>query len=212
MPDAIIVTLQLLLKERDMYMIDKSKYKAQLTDQKSFISKTDYAKKSERLNKIITELEKMIDAIDKQIEALINKDDTLSRQHKLLLSVEGVGKNIATKMIVETNGFRNFTDGGSFCCHVGLAPFEYRSGSSIRSKRKVSQKANKDIKKILHLGALSAVRIKNSELKSYYHRKVAEGKNKMSVLNAVRGKIVLRMFAVIKNDKLYEKRPVLCSA
>ncbi|KAA6319182.1 hypothetical protein EZS27_030895, partial [termite gut metagenome] len=39
----------------------------------------------------------------------------------------------------------------------------------------------------------------------YYFKKVAEGKNKMSVLNAVRAKPVYRMFAVIRNNKFYEK-------
>ena len=36
-------------------------------------------------------------------------------------------------------------------------------------------------------------------------KKVAEGKNKMSVINAVRNKLVLRMFAVIREDRLYER-------
>jgi len=49
------------------------------------------------------------------------------------------------------------------------------------------------------------MRKKDGELREYYLRKVAEGKNKMSVLNAIRGKIVLRIFAVIKNNRLYEK-------
>ena len=62
------------------------------------------------------------------------------------------------------------------------------------------------------MGAISVIRIKDSELKDYYNRKVSEGKNKMSILNAIRAKIVLRMFAVIRNDKLYEKRSVLCIA
>jgi hypothetical protein len=43
------------------------------------------------------------------------------------------------------------------------------------------------------------------ELHDYYERKVAEGKNKMLILNAVRAKLVYRMFAVIKNDVPYEK-------
>jgi hypothetical protein len=34
---------------------------------------------------------------------------------------------------------------------------------------------------------------------------VGEGKNKMAVLNAIRAKLVLRMFAVVKNNKFYEK-------
>lgn len=43
----------------------------------------------------------------------------------------------------------------------------------------------------------------NGELGQYYNRKVAEGKNKMTVLNAIRAKLVLRMFAVIKNEQIY---------
>jgi len=39
-------------------------------------------------------------------------------------------------------------------------------------------------------------------------RKVAEGKNKMSVLNAIRGKLILRMFAVIRDNRMYEKEYV----
>ncbi|OAV66287.1 hypothetical protein Barb6XT_02015 [Bacteroidales bacterium Barb6XT] len=38
------------------------------------------------------------------------------------------------------------------------------------------------------------------ELHEYYERKVAEGKNKMSILNAFRVKLVHRMFAVIRNN------------
>ena len=50
---------------------------------------------------------------------------------------------------------------------------------------------------------MSAIRLKN-DLKIYYERKVAEGKNKMSVLNAVRNKIIHRIFAVIKSQIPYK--------
>ncbi|KAA6331736.1 hypothetical protein EZS27_019694 [termite gut metagenome] len=43
------------------------------------------------------------------------------------------------------------------------------------------------------------------ELHENYLKKVSEGKNKMSVLNAVRAKLVHRMFAVIRNNKFYEQ-------
>jgi hypothetical protein len=39
------------------------------------------------------------------------------------------------------------------------------------------------------------------ELKQYYQRKVAEGKNKMSVVNAVRNKLILRIFAVLRDNR-----------
>ncbi|KAA6305861.1 hypothetical protein EZS27_042485 [termite gut metagenome] len=55
------------------------------------------------------------------------------------------------------------------------------------------------------MGALAAATRMEGELHEYYMKKVSEGKNKMSVLNAVRAKLVQRMFAVIRNNKVYEK-------
>jgi len=56
--------------------------------------------------------------------------------------------------------------------------------------------------------AISVATRKNGEMSEYYNRKVAEGKNKMSYLNAVRAKLVYRMFAVIRNNKIYEKKNI----
>jgi len=206
LPQKNIESLKQLISERDMYMSDKGKYQGQLTDQKRFMSKDDYRKKSKRLDRQINELNISITEIEQEIEQLIDGDEILKRQHELLTSIDGIGKKVAVKMIVETNAFRDFDNGRQFCCHAGVAPFRYDSGSSVRSRNKVSNKADKSIKSLLHLAALVvATRLKEGELREYYLRKVAEGKNKMSVLNAVRAKLVLRMFAVIKNNNFYEK-------
>ena len=54
---------------------------------------------------------------------------------------------------------------------------------------------------------MSAIRLDN-DLAIYFKRKVAQGKNKMSVLNAVRNKIIHIVFALIKNQNLYQNRLV----
>ncbi len=51
------------------------------------------------------------------------------------------------------------------------------------------------LKKLLHLCAMSAIQ-NDKEMKAYFERKTAEGKNKMSVINAVRNKLIHRVFAV----------------
>lgn len=51
---------------------------------------------------------------------------------------------------------------------------------------------------------MSAIQIKG-ELQDYYKRKVAEGKNKMLVLNAVRNKLIHRMYAVVERGEKYDK-------
>ncbi|KAA6331581.1 hypothetical protein EZS27_019820 [termite gut metagenome] len=120
------------------------------------MDKEDYERKSRRLTTLIEGLNESIEQVEKEIRELIESDPTLSRQLKLLCSVDGVGERTAVKMIVETNAFRDFTDARKFCCHAGVAPFSYTSGSSIHSRNQVSQRADKNIKSLLHMGALTA--------------------------------------------------------
>lgn len=202
-PTISVESIKLLTTELNMLCVDRAKYQAQLSDQKEYMPDNVYKLKSKRLSLLIKELNKAIVNIEAEIEDIIAKDALLSHQMKLLLSIEGIGKKTSLKMILETQGFTRFTDSRKFCCHAGVAPFSYSSGSSQHSKNRVSHRANKSIKSLLHLAALSAIQNKNSALRVYYDRKVAEGKNKMSVLNAIRAKLVARMFAVIKNNELY---------
>jgi len=75
--------------------------------------------------------------------------------------------------------------------------------TSVRGRTRVSKMANMNMKKLLHLGAMSAIQC-SEELKTFYNRKVDQGKNKMSVLNAVRNKLISRIFACIKNNRMYQ--------
>ena len=61
----------------------------------------------------------------------------------------------------------------------------------------MSHIANKKMKSLLNMAALSAKKC-DTEIKAYSERKIAEGKNKMSVMNAIRCKIISRAFAVIE--------------
>lgn len=210
LPQKELVTMKALVSERDMYVSDKRKYRGQLTDQKRFMDPEDYANKSARMERVLQGLDKAIAEIEDKIHDLIDGNQTLKRQYELLLSIDGIGDKTAVKMIIETNGFCDFDNPRKFCCHAGVAPFGYYSGTSVRSRSKVSQRADKSIKALLHMAALSVATRMKGELHEYYMRKVAEGKNKMSVLNAVRAKLVLRMFAVIKNDTFYEKQYEFC--
>ena len=87
------------------------------------------------------------------------------------------------------------------------APVRYRSGTSIRGKTRVSHQARKRLKSLFHLGAMSVIR-GPGELQDYYQRKVAEGKNKMLVLNAIRNKLIHRVYAVVRQGKKYDKNYV----
>lgn len=141
--------------------------------------------------------------MDAAIAALIAGDAQLARQSERLSSVPGIGPVTVAEVLLTTQGFTTSTDAKKYACYAGVVPFE-RSSGQRRGRPQVSHQANKRVKQLLHLAALSAVRY-CAELKAYYERKVAEGKSKMLVLNNVRNKLVHRMFACVQQDRNYDK-------
>ena len=154
--------------------------------------------------KSITTMEKAVKSIEKEIDQLIQKDEQLKKMFDLMISITGVGPVVAINMIVLTDEFKKFEGPKQFSCYSGVAPFEHSSGSSIRGRSRVSHLANKKIKTLLHLAAMAAINAKG-ELRDYYQRKIAAGKNKMSIINAIRNKIVHRIFAVINRGTAFQK-------
>ncbi len=195
--------LKQLEAERTLYLIDKCKYEAQLKDQKDYMDAEVFKYKSKRLKKQIALLQESIDEINMQMQKIVDSSDELRHQMELLMSIPGVGPILALNMIIYTQGFKRFESKRQFCCYAGVAPFQYTSGSSQHSKKKVSNRANKYIKQLLHMSAMGIIAHKKGELYDYYLRKVDEGKNKMTVINAMRAKLIARMFAVIKKDTYY---------
>ena len=206
-PDQEIEKLKQLEAERSLYVVDLAKYKAQLKDQKDYVPERIFNDKSKRLKKLMDNLEEVIDSITQEMQEIVKSSEVLSKQYRLLQSVDGVGPVVALNMIIVTEAFTKFENARQFNCFAGIAPFQYTSGSSQHSRGKVSHRADKCIKTLLHLAAVSVIGKAGGEMKNYYLRKVEEGKHKMSVINALRAKIVARMFAVIKNNKFY--KPIL---
>ena len=205
--DDALVSMKNLLADREFLLVDKKRYQTQITDQKKYMAPGDFKHKSSRWRKVIKTIEEQIAAIDAEIEGIIAADPVLTRQKELLKSVDGIGDRIAINMIAITGGFTRFKDARHFCSFAGLAPYKYDSGSSVRSKAKISKRANQTMKALLHLSAVNvATRMKEGEYKEYYERKLKEGKHVMSVINVIRAKLVHRMFSVIRRDELYKRQ------
>lgn len=150
-------------------------------------------------------IDKDLKKIEVKIIDVVNGDENLKQLYKLITSVVGIGFVTAINLMVYTNAFTVLKDKRKLACYCGVAPFEYSSGSSIRGKTKVHYMANKKLKCNLHMASLSAIKL-DVDMKAYYERKVAEGKNKMSVLNAVKNKLLARVVAVVNKDQLYVKK------
>lgn len=149
--------------------------------------------------KLIESYNVQIEKLMAEIERIIDKHEPLKQNFHLLQSIKGVGKILALSTIIKTSNFTRFANARKFACFCGTAPFEHSSGTSIKTKSRVSHLADKDMKSLLDLSAKSAIQY-NKELREYYLKRTLGGKSKMSTINVVRNKILYRMFAVVKRQ------------
>lgn len=198
-----------LITLRSRHMVQLGSLQTHLKELKA----TSDSKQVKELEKVHAPLIKTIKAIIKKIESGIVKrikaNEITARQYNLLLSIPCIGPVTASYLIACTNAFSNCSSGKQLACYCGVVPFEYQSGISIKGRHHVHKMANKNLKALLHLCALASIKYV-AELRDYFNRKVEEGKHKMSIVNAIRNKLVLRAFAVIKNNHPYVEN--LCKA
>ena len=161
-------------------------------------------KKDPFFKKPLLALKQSIQAIELKMEQLVEQNEVTNNQYELLKTVPGIGKQTALALIIVTNGFTRLTESRKLSCYSGLAPFPYQSGSSVKGRTRVSKMGDKKLKVLLNLSAWNAIR-SITAFKDYFNRKVSEGKHKMSVINAVRNKLIALTLAVIKRNSPYEK-------
>jgi transposase len=198
LPQDDFIELRLLLAEREKTVKAISLFQT-TSENKNYLPKEVLKTTLHHNQAMMAFLNKQLKQIEKSIDSLVKRNDVFKRQDELLQSIPGIGRQTSIMFIAYTQAFTLFKTYRQFACFAGVAPFEYSSGSSVRGKTKVSHLANKKIKTALNMAALTAKKY-DPQLKLYYDKKVAEGKNKMLVLNAVRCKLISRAFAVINRN------------
>lgn len=192
-----IKELRTLLHAREDLIEKRTMFKNQLRESQSH-NKEQYLVLKSYYGPLIKALNKQLVVVEKRIDVLTEQDPAIRKNVELITSIDGIGKQNALQFIMHTDNFHKFTSANQLACYAGVVPFPNQSGT-ITKRERISKHANKTLKKLLHMAAMAAVRF-NQELKEYYIRKVKEGKNKMSVLNAVRNKLVHRIYSVINRQ------------
>ena len=209
--DDLIKKVKVLITMRDRLQSSIKQLTVPLEENTAFMDKELSRMEKHGFSNTLKALKKDLALAEKTLNETIDSDAQLKELFHLIKSVDGVGPIVAVNMIAITNRFQDFNDPYKFACYCGVVPFQHQSGSSIRGRTRVSHLANKKLKTLLHLAAMAAIKAKG-ELQQYYLRKVGEGKNKMSVINAIRNKILLRIFAVVKRQSPYLKKQNLALA
>lgn len=197
--------LQQLMGHRDKLVADRASYQSKLKELRSQMGDKVNEKMAGSMAYVMEVLAIEIRETEKQIKSLVKSEPALQTNYELISSVTGIGFATTIHLLIATENFTRFADARKLICYCGVAPFEHSSGTSIRGKKRVSQLANKKLKALLTMAAISAIQ-HDPELKTKYQQKVAEGKAKMCVVNIIRAKLIERVFAVIKRQSAYEIR------
>lgn len=201
-PPATMVRLKHLLAHREQLIRHQVSFKTTVSELKAFdADHASYCIKES--NEMIAFYAGKIKQIDDQLSRVILEDPELKQQFDLVCSVHGIGKQTAFFILIHTQAFTAFHDHRKFACYCGIAPFPYGSGTSIRGRDRISNLANKKLKTLLTMCCLNVIKADN-EFRKYYLRKKAEGKSFLSILNAIKNKLISRVFAVIRKGVPYQ--------
>ena len=193
-----IVRLRELMNDRKMAVRDIAARKNIVKEYK----KTPEDGRYKRAKDGIDFLTKQLMEIEEDISALIRADAALSQNYALLTSIPGISLVNAVNLIVFTDNFKSFQNAREFAAYCGIAPFEHSSGTSVNKGTHVSKMGNKMLKADLSMAAQAALWC-DAEIAAYYKRKRQEGKSFGCVLNAVKFKLIMRAFAVMKRGTPY---------
>jgi len=155
------------------------------------------------INSTIAALNIQIKNIEEEIRLRVLNDPKMSRLYLIITSIKGVAFVTAVKILIVTNEFKKIKNAKALACHAGVAPFQHTSGTSIHRQTRVSNIADKELKSLLHMAAVSAI-THPGELRDYFLRKVEQGKHKMKVINNVRNKLLHRIVACVNDNRMYQ--------
>ncbi len=197
-----IVRLKRLLSQRDVFVCDRKAHQNRYQEIQYMMDLPEKDPMLKRYKKIADELQKLIDKTEEEIRKLINDNDAFRFNFDLITSVKGIGEVNGWTMIAYTENFTSFDNARQFGAYIGVVPYPYTSGTSIKGKSRTSKMANQHIKALLDMGARAAIN-HDRESTLYYERRIAAGKHHMSVMNEIKFKLVRIMFAVVKKQQPY---------
>lgn len=203
LPKPLIVKLKKLLARRDFLVRQRQSLKVSLKEQKGFIDGSIYESLELGNATLIDAYNHEIRSLEDAIQELINSDSETSLNDKLARSIIGIGAVTSAYMIAVTENYTRFQNARKFACYCGVAPFPNRSGTRTGNTR-VSHIANKKMKSLFSNCIMTAI-VYDPEISIYYKRKREEGKRAGIVLNAIKNKLIQRVFAVVNRKTPYVK-------
>lgn len=147
------------------------------------------------IRRMARQLDRYIARIDALIAKLVEDVDEWRAQRDRLLTVPGVGTQLATTLIADLPELGSLNH-KQIAALVGVAPFNRDSGS-MRGKRRI-RGGRASVRTVLFMATMTAVQ-HNPKIRAMYQRLLAAGKLKKVALIACMRKMIVIINAMVKN-------------
>ena len=202
LPSKAMQELKALKSERKFYVQQRV-----ACENRQNVAKSKQEQK--HLQKAIDLFNEQIELIEQQMAEVVTSDEEIYLTYTRLLTIPGIGPVNAINTIANTQNFTAFETARQYAKYVGVAPSEHSSGTSVRWRGRPSPHADLQAKADLSMAAMRAVEF-SCGMSIYYERKLGNRPNdkdvKKKALNAVKFQLIKMMFAVVRQDRVFEQR------
>jgi len=136
-----------------------------------------------------------------QIDQLIKQDPGLKHDQKLLCSIKGIGK-LTSQWLLPLLSTHRFNDAREIAAFLGLVPCHKSSGTSLKTRGRLSGRGDAILRAKMYMPAVSAV-THDPEMKAFYQQLIRKGKPAKVAITAVMRKLVHVCYGVIKHQTPY---------
>lgn len=201
-PKNVYRDLQQLTRERDQIVQERSVIKNQIHAEKAEALPNE--RSLERMELRLKLLNSQEKEIKQDIVNIIRVNPEVKQIIDRVTTIPGVGELTAVIVLAETNGFELIKNKAQLSGYAGLDVKEKQSGTSIKAKPRISKKGNRNLRKCVHLPALTAVKW-DENFKNIYARLISKHGIKMKALVAIQRKILELIYILFKNETVYDK-------
>lgn len=148
-------------------------------------------------------LKKQVTTIDQRLAKCLAADTVNARKIEIMQSVKGFGPVSVSTFLAELPELGQLNR-GQIASLVGVAPMNRDSGQ-VSGKRRTNG-GRSAVRKVLYMATLAATRF-NPQIKAFYQRLLAHGKEKKVALTAAMRKLLTILNTLIKTDQLWRTDP-----
>lgn len=146
--------------------------------------------------------EQSIKRLRKEAVALIMADEALRRRYQLLLSIPGVGKTTAVRLLAELSVMPGCLSARQWAAYAGLDPVHRESGTSVRTPSRISRAGNARLRNALFFAAMVAMRT-DSHARAFTEKLTRKGKKKIQALVALMRKLLHAIWGMFKSSSTF---------